>query len=114
MVGWWFVACGLGPDPAAAPPALPLCPPWDTFAPADGRVVTCDERRLHVRYPAGTADDHAPDWRAALEGRGWVVDLDTSAPGAVSVRYRGDDGLLALTLLDTPNGTELGATRIDP
>lgn len=115
MIAWLWLGCGAGPDPAAPPPAPAPCAPWDAWAPiGDGRIAHCDERRLHVGYPAGSADTLAPAWRSAAEGAGWSQTLDTSAEGLVAVRYRHDETTLVLTLVDTPHATELAATVTTP
>ncbi len=108
-----LIACGAGPDPATPPPPLPACAPWSEWAPVEGgRVVHCDDRRLHVSFPAGSADALSPAWREAVTARGWTEQLDTSAPGLVAVRYGAalDGSTLALTLVDAPSSTELAAT----
>ncbi|MCA9491796.1 MAG: hypothetical protein KC621_17815 [Myxococcales bacterium] len=115
MILWLALGCGESPDPAGELPSLPACAPWDAWAPlAEGRIVHCDERRLHARFPAGQADALAPGWREAVTGAGWVEALDTSAPGLVAVRYRDGERTLALTLVDTPRATELAATVTAP
>ncbi|MEQ1502851.1 MAG: hypothetical protein ABMB14_11505 [Myxococcota bacterium] len=105
---WWIIGCAQGPRVADTPRRVaPICAPWDAVGlPLDGAaIVHCDERRLTVELPAGSADAAGPGWRLAVRIAGWEEDVDTTAPGLVNVRYRQGERILDLSLIDAADHT---------
>jgi hypothetical protein len=120
---WIAMACSGGPTVAGTPPPdIAACAPWSGWAlPDEGpelRIVACDERRLALRAPAGSAARVAPAWREALQAGGWVEDLENAAegpPAMVAVRYRGEgDDVLQLSILDDVEHTQIVLVRPTP
>jgi hypothetical protein len=115
------MSCSRGPTVAGTPPpSVAPCAPWvDWGLPLDAvglRVLACDERRLAIRAPSGTAVGLAPQWRAALEAAGWVEDLENadgnSSAGMVAVRYAGEEGdVLQLSVIDDVDHTQVVLVR---
>jgi hypothetical protein len=111
-----MLGCGSGPTVADTPlRVLPLCEPWTGWElpVSQGAVVQCDERHLTVQLPPSTADEAAAAWRMAVRSQGWEEDLDSSAPGLVTVRYLQGPQLLDLSLIDEPEHTLLILVVLD-